>query len=717
MRCQNLVVGLVACALLVTAVPSIAQIGALDEIIVTAQKREENLLDVPISMTVVQAETLTDLNIKDFTDLQVYIPNFAITQTPANSYVFVRGIGTQGNVLAFESSVALFVDGIYGGRNRQFQDPFLDLERMEVLRGPQGALFGRNTSAGAVSVTTARPTKDPLLRLQADYEFEFGSWSLQGVGSGPVSDNVQMRLAARYADTAGFIRNTFLNRDEPAKEDKSVRWSTAWQPSDKVDVLAKIEYNDSTTIGMPFEFVPGGGQPMFTKRADDGFAPERDDSEALNGLIRADFELAGDHTLTAIAGYSSFEYANAINIQAIAPAHLVVANNEDFDQNSLELRLLSPTGGKFEYVAGLYYDDGDTVIGSQSTTDVPFTPAYPEGVTTRRYTESNDSYAAFAQGTWRVTDAVRLTGGVRYTHVEKDVSLRRSFVGFAPGARNDPIDDKRKENFFNPSANLQWDVNDRWMLFASYANGSKSGGYNGPTSSDPPATYEYEDESSSSIEVGAKGRFDKGFLSIVLFDTDYEDLQKSVLNILTQSFTTGNAAKANSRGVEVEAAWQPLDALRFNTSFAYLDAKFDDYPGAICPFGAPMAPSCNLAGYPLTSAPELSGNVAANLELPVSAGLLFRSNLTATYRSKIFFQPSYNPLEAQDGFWKLDLRAGIAAADDRWDASVVVRNLTDKQTANLIFETFPFFINPAVDRVYLPDLPRTYALQMRYRFD
>ena len=693
---------------------AIAQSEMLDEVIVTAQKREQSLLDVPISMTVIQADTMEKLSVNDFDDLQLYVPNFVITQTPANSFIFVRGIGTQGNVLAFESSVALFVDSIYGGRNRQFQDPFLDVARVEVLRGPQGALFGRNTSAGAVSVTTARPTKAFAASAQGEYEGEFGSYALQGYASGPVSDQVQLRFAGKFADTAGYIRNTLLKRDEPARQEKSARLSTAWQPRDGVDVLAKLEYSKSTSIGSPFEFVPARGQPKLTKAADDGFAPERDDSDSLNGSIRSDFKL-GEHTLTAIAGYSSFQYTNAINIQAIARAHLVVENGEDFGQKSLELRLLSPTNGKLEYVAGVYVDNGDTVINSRSTTDVPFTPAYPEGVTTRRYTESNDSRAAFGTATWHISDVWRATAGLRYTHVAKDVTLRRSFVGFAPGALNTPIDRSRTENFVDPSFNLQWDFTANWMLFATHVKGSKSGGFNGPTSSDTLATYEYQDESSASTEVGVKGSFGNGYLSVVAFNTKYTNLQKSVLNILTSSFTTGNAAAAKSQGVEIEAAWRPVQPLRLNASVAYLDAKFTDYPGAVCPFGVTGA-SCNLKGFRLTSAPKVSGNVSASLETAIADNLKFVSNLTATYRGDVVYQPSYNPLEVQKAFWKLDLRLGVASQDERWSAALLVRNLTDKQTSNLIFETFPFFINTANDRVHLPDRPRTYTLQVRYQF-
>lgn len=691
----------------------------LDEVIVTAQKRAESVLDVPISMSVVQASTLAKLSIRDLEDMQSYVPNLMLTPTPANTYVFIRGIGTQGNVLSFESSVALFVDGIYGGRNRQFMDPFFDLERVEVLRGPQGALFGRNTSAGAISVTSARPTKEFDATVRGEYETEFGSWLASGHVSGSVTDNLQIRLAGKYLDQAGYIHNTLLNRDESQRKDTMARLSAAWQPADSIDVFARLEYGEAEVIGMPFEFVPGGGNPNFTKATNDEIAPERDDSDALNGMVQADFGIGG-HTLTAIGGYSEFSYSNAINIQAIAPPHLIVENAEDFDQSSIELRLLSPSGGVFDYVVGLYADSATSAIDSRSTTDFPFVPGSPNGVTVRHYVEDTDSYAAFAQGTWRFAEDWRATLGARYTSVDKSGRMTRSFTGVAPGALDTPLAMDRDESFFDPSIDIRWDFADGWMTFARYAEGSKSGGFNGPVSSDTEATWMYEDESSETFELGVKGGDSRANVSVVLFETTYEDLQKSVLNIQTASFTTGNAAEARSRGVEIEGVWQSTENLRFDASVAYLDAKYTDYPGAPCPYGTPgfgqTGVSCNVKGWRLTNAPKWSGAATAAYERPMTSALKFLGSATVSYRGDVYFQPSYNPLEMQEAFTKLDLRAGIASIDDRWTAALLVRNVTDEGSSALIFETFPFFINPQLDRVHVPDRPRTFTLQFSYSF-
>lgn len=723
--------------------------GVIEEVLVTAQKREESVLSVPISMSVVQAETLTELSVENLDDMQLYVPNFMVTPTPSNSYVFMRGIGTQGVTLSFESSVALFVDGVYGGRNRQFQEPFLDVERVEVLRGPQGALFGRNTSAGAISITSARPTREFAAWALAEYETEFESWSTSGAVSGPVSDKLQLRFAGRAGETGGYVRNTGLGRYDGEREDASARLSAAWQPGETVNAFAKIEYAQGEMTGFGFEFVPGGGEPVLIKETDDGLAPEYDDSDALNALAQFDFEL-GEHTLTAIAGHSSFEYDNAINIQAITPAHLVVENAEEFDQQSLELRWLSPTGRTLDYIVGVYADRAESIIPSRTSTDLPFTPAYPELITEARYVENTESLAAFAQATWSIRETLRATAGLRYTHIDKEAGLTRSYFAidpvFASGSLDTPLSMARDEDFVDPSFNVQWDFAPDWMAYASYAEGSKSGGFGGPSSEATEETWMYEDEGSVSVELGVKGALSRGYLSLAVFDTEYTDLQKSVLNVLTASFVTGNAAEAQSRGVELEALWKPFDHLTFSASLAYLDAEYTSYPGAPCPSGGQSSdpncapaipappgfppvpcpvnanefqPNCttDLRGVRLTNAPEWSGVIAAQLDAPISDSLKFTGALSGSYRDDVFYQPSYNALEAQGAFWVVDLRLGLASLNERWSAAVLVRNLLDEDSSALIFETFPFFIDPQTDRVHLPDAPRTYTLQLRYQFD
>jgi iron complex outermembrane receptor protein len=204
--------------------PAYAQQGqpagsdAVQEIIVTAQKRAQNLQDVPISMAVIGGDALTRNGVKDFTELKQYVPNFYAQPSPGNNAFFIRGIGSPPGNLAVEQTVGLFVDGIYGGHARQFQAPFLDIERIEVLRGPQGALVGKNTSAGAISGISARPTRDFMARIDGSAEFELGGGSLQGVLSGPLGEALAARIAVRYEKSDGYTHNSQLGGNEPKRE-------------------------------------------------------------------------------------------------------------------------------------------------------------------------------------------------------------------------------------------------------------------------------------------------------------------------------------------------------------------------------------------------------------------------------------------------------------------------------------------------------------------
>ncbi|MCC5867995.1 MAG: TonB-dependent receptor [Gammaproteobacteria bacterium] len=689
----------------------------LDEIVVTAQKREQSLLEVPISITVIGGEALDQFGISDFEELQVQIPNFYFKGTPANAAIYIRGIGTTGNVLAFEQSVALFVDGIYGGRNRQFQQPFLDVERIEVLRGPQGALFGRNTSAGAVNITTRRPTEEFEALASAEYELRYDSWNIGGTLSGPVSDDLQLRFTGEYGESGGYVRNIGMNRDEPQRDKLLARLSATWQATDTVEAFGKLEYAKSDVIGAAFEFIPGGGRATFVKNTVEDLAPIVDESTALNAVLQ--FNMAvGDHELISITGYSSFDYNNAFNIQARQPERLVTLGEEDFRQISQEIRLLSPLDRPIEYVLGLYADRADMEIFRESIVR-PAGVGNPMSITRRWFDQDTNTFSGFGQGTWNLSDSWRVTAGLRWTRMSKEADLERTVIGFSPTARTDPLSRKRTESRFDPSFNVQWDATDRMMWYLSYAEGSKSGGFNGASPNDTEATWEFEEESSESFELGTRIALPGGYLNITGYRATYSSLQQAVLDINTASFITGNAGKARSQGVEVDSAWRLTDALQATASGAYLNAKYVSYPNAPCVWPNNQISGCaeDIAGTRLPNAPRFTGTLGLNWDAPVTAtGIRLLAGMTAAYQGTTIQQPSLDPLLVQSAYWKLNARLGLAAQNDQWYVTLIVKNLTDEITAGFMAETFPAGINPALDRVHLPDPPRTYTLQAGMRF-
>ena len=236
----------IASALLAMGAGSAFELSAavLEEVIVTAQKREESIQDVPISISVVSGKAMDNFNVSAAEELEAYIPNFAVKDTPANNEIYVRGLGSPSGSLSLEQSVGLFVDGVYGGRARMFMAPFMDIERIEVLRGPQGAVVGKNTSAGAISIITAKPTEEAEFRISADYEFEYDSTTLQAIASGPLTDNFLGRLTVKAEDIGGYVKNTMLNRDEADRENLVVRATGVWLASADTTVTGKVEVAD-----------------------------------------------------------------------------------------------------------------------------------------------------------------------------------------------------------------------------------------------------------------------------------------------------------------------------------------------------------------------------------------------------------------------------------------------------------------------------------------
>jgi len=699
----------------------------LEEIIVTAQKREQSLLDVPISVAVVTGETIQDFKVYSFDELDRWVPNFWVNDSPGNNTIYIRGIGTTPGNLAFEQSVTLYVDGVYAGRARQFMSPFLDIERVEVLRGPQGALFGTNTSAGAVSVTTARPTEEFSARASVGYEFEYESYEVTGYISGPMSDRVQGRLAMRYEDVGGFLKNTVTGAEEPESENLVVRGSLAWQPGDNWDILGKIEASNFDTEGSAFQRIRPPDELWDLEKETDGFGGQIDDdkNDALNATLTINYGW-GEHILTSITAFSEYDFTKHIHADQGPTDTWYTTFSEDFSQWSQELRLISPAGETIEYIAGLYYHSNDVdplFAGSQvifPTTVGPFA-----GVHEVYFYQETDLFSAFGALTWNINDRWRVTGELRYSSEDKKARQDRAIVsGFLPPTWADQtISDSRSDSSTDPGMKIQWQATDNTMLYASYAQGSKSGGWQGNARDLTADNWQIDGESSENLEAGLKTTFLSGaaWLGLAFYNTEYNDLQVSVWT--GTRFETSNAAKATSKGFELDGAWQMAEAWSLQGGLAYLDAVYDDFPGAPCRFDEPDCDPAdnNLAGASLGWAPEWSGNLVLSLDQSVGSNLRLLGNLALLYRDDVWLTPSgdASPLIAlQPATTWIDARIGIGSEDGRWTVALVGKNLTDEETIAQSY-VFPFPVNiPGATDMYqiLLERPRTYGIEAVFQW-
>ena len=722
MRTKLLRVGLVTTAIAVLApVGAMAQEpAATDEadsgvIVVTAQKREQDVQDVPISMTVVGGEMLSDLGIQDFNELDRYVPNFYVQSTPGNNAFYIRGIGSSPGNLAFEQTVGLFVDGIYGGHARQFQAPFLDVERIEVLRGPQGALVGKNTSAGAISVVSARPTRDFYAVAEGSYEFELGGTRLFGVVSGPLSDAVSVRVAGQFEDSDGYVENTQLGGMEPKRKSLFGRASLLIDPGNGADLLVKVEGGKVDLTGTGVERYLTADDPDL-RRATGGFPgfmdKDYDNTNAVNASATANIDI-GDHVLTSVTGYSAYDFEKRIDADFGPTPALASRFAEKFSQMSQEIRLASPTNRQLEYIVGGYVHINDyDLFGSTLIAFGPF-----NGRSDRAFRQENLSWSGFGSLTFHLTDSVRLLGSIRYTYDRKVAAQQRTNEGAVqPTWIVTPLAGRRVEKEWDPSAAIQWDVTPDAMLYASYGQGSKAGGFIGAQSTTTPAQFQIEPEQAETWEVGAKlALFDRRLrFNFAAYRTDFTNLQVSSFDAFTNAFITNNAGRARSQGVETDFTFQIADGFSLNGSLAYLDAKYLDFPGAPCPFTDPgCAPADNnAAGEALPRSPKWSGTLFADAVIPVGTNLELLANGGATFRSRAYLEDSYNPAASQEGYAKFDLRVGLRRADKRWEIAVIGKNLTNELTAGHAFNT-PLAAG-IISKYIQP--PRTIAVQLRVQY-
>jgi outer membrane receptor protein involved in Fe transport len=763
--------------------PGVAFSQALEEVVVTAQKRAQSLQDVPIAVSALSGDWMKQNNIADLEDVAALVPNLSLSGTPGINTVRIRGLGTGGGNSAFEQSVGMYVDGIYAGRGYQFSLPYLDVERIEVLKGPQGVLFGKNSIAGAISITSARPSPEFEGEIGLSYEAENDGYSVEAVINGELMPGLSGRLAASYIEEGGWIDNTLLNDDDqPEVEMGGYRASLLWEASDTVEVYFKYDHGeyekDGSEMGIK-HIVPGSTNPFMPgnptwlslyQAADpdvgliedqlqsagvsltdepDGYSTDVD-SDAF--ALQVDWEL-GDHTLTSLSGYSTYD-VDTFSDQSFSPLTIINQHGkEEFDQFTQEIRLTSPVGEQFEYIVGLFYMDRTLEFPARYT-DLEFTelfgptlpapaPPLPTALvgasSLKQYDEDTESISVFGQLTWNISDVLRTSLGLRYSHEEKQGDHKHVLyelgttdplnpVGLALydiqfNARDYTYSDDRSEDNVDPSLNIQWDVNNDLMVYAAATKATKAGGYNAGDLSGDPNRIEFEPEEATGYEVGAKGEFldNRLRVNVAAFYTEFDDLQVSALDGNSGGFFIGNAAEATSKGLEIDAIYLLNEAITLGGALAYLDSTFDDFPGAPCAnsiyrqddcVGEGPGSSRNAKGETLPFSPEWSGNLYIDYSAGFTENTVLGMRVDALYVDDFGQSLTYADPLSQDSNVKWNARLSLASADDRWELALVGRNLTDKTTSSFGDATFQ---SPGVYFGNV-DAPRQIFINATWRF-
>lgn len=700
----------------------------IEEIFVTAQKREEGLQDVPIAMSVVSGDQIAEMSIRNLEELSNKTPGFYMMQSPAQSGIYIRSIGSSVSNQGFEQSVGLFIDGVYAGRERLFQAPFLDIERIEILKGPQSVILGKNTTAGAVNITTAKPTDHFVGSLSAMYGDD-EEYEATAIVSGPLSDTLAGRGAVRVSGIDGYIRNTFTDGDEPDVDDLALRGTLRWQPNSDLTALFKAEYARSRQIGNAL--VPSQVTPMQlalaemfdpnivvginsqSKSADSETLPggeEYNDLNSYNLTLTIDYAFS-DWSLTSISAIAGLDYKQGTDGDhlPIPLAAISLTVGSDYEQYSQELRLASAEGNTFEFMGGLYFQHGDTNflnwIPCVNFASVPG-PGLPSSFCApAQWSQKQDTASAFVRGTLNITDGLRATAGIRYTHEEKKADNRLTVTrldGVTPNAN--PFDlaiaaavggwashtiprTTRTEQNWSPSFNLQYDVTPEAMVYAYFSKGTKGGGFNPLNGTGAPDAWQFGAEEAKSFEIGTKTRlFDNRMaLTLAAFMTEITDFQVSQFDNVT--FKVSNAGSAEVDGVEMDFGWRATEELTISGAASYIHSRYGTFPNSPCWSGQTAEAGCvggfqDLSGDDLQYAVDWTASLAAEFNRELGSNLLLNLHADIYSSDARTLAPDNDPRAIQPNYTKVNARIGLGNVDGRWELAVVGKNLTDKVTKN-----------------------------------
>ena len=676
--------------------------AAPGEIIVTAQRRAERQVDVPIAITAVSGKSLVAAGITSTAELGQVVPGLRLDLSGAFFQPTVRGVGSATAGVGVTSNVTTYIDGVY--RPSPFTTNFElgDLETIQVLKGPQGTLFGRNATGGAILVKTADPTFVPHGSAKVSYG-RYNEAHASATASTGISDKIAIAISGIYARSDGFVKDVNTGRNAGRFERYGVRGKILFKPSDDVSFLLTGEHyraHDDNVIaynafdGRTFaRAVPGIAVPTERGRVASDIKP-RYDVERNAVSLRGVFEMNGG-TATSITAYSTDKVPHQlIDFDATALPGLAVDipfSEKTFTQ---ELTFVSKTDGPVDYTFGLYYfyDKGVQAPYSVSIGGGAPIDFFHVGVTT-------NAYAAFMDLTYKLGPRLTLTAGARYS-IENQTGYFEFFPAYTHVSRHAQF------HGFTPRAILRYEVADDANVYLSYNRGFKAGGFAPTTGNLTP----FKNEQIDAYEVGfkiARPTFD---LQTSAFYYDYKDLQ--IANYSSGVGVIQNAAKSKIYGADVQASVRPTDRFKLQAGVAYTHSEYSSFPSAsIYPGIGTVADPVRVAqtdasGQTLLRTPKFTGSISANYDQPIGDNnLKFSANYYRT--SKFKFDPVGQ--FQQKGYGLLSARIAFSPADEHFTIAVFGNNLTDE---TYLTQVLPF--SGAILQTY--GTPRTYGVEASVKF-
>ena len=712
-----------------TAAADAPAAGTVEEVVVTAQKRAENIQNVPLSITAVSAKAMEAKGVENATDLVRVVPNLRLDSIAQQSGVAIRirGFGASSNA-AIDPSVAPYIDGVFIPRPGAILTSFLDVESVEALRGPQGTLFGRNATVGAISIKTHAPN---LNGFGAEIAGELGNYDrrkIEGMVNLPVNDHFGLRFAGLATSTDGFVKNVRDGSTHGQNDTVEGRASAKWLITDHLTWTVRADYAKTSGDGTAINQVDTstanatqlanfaartGSNPAYLTYPPSFNADQRYDNQNLNDKqygVASDlsWEVGDGHTLRLIDSWRNWKNEQSDGDVVFTPLDLLTRDATfDSDSNSHELQFISKKGafldGKLDFVAGLYafeekYQIGEVFnLGSQYCSFAVAAAAPPlvgacnaspkVGAATGLFDQKATSIAAYIQGNYAITPTVDLTLGARETQDKKSGSFVETLTNPTAALLRVPENTQLSFKDTQPSwrGNVSWHINPDVMAFVTYSTGYKSGGLNSAGGALALGQKRiFNSETSKDWEAGVKSvLFNRRLLlNFTAYRTDLEDFQDRTFDGV--SFVVRNAGNVRAQGFELEGQAKPTDHINIDLGVAYLDSTFTanhNAPGLTACNGT--ATSCPLVQDLTGRTPNFSPKWNNTLGLEYVTSPLF-GGFTATLRADATYNSSYsttndlNPQGIVEGVTLYGGRITLTSPDHSWNVALFDNNVFNK---------------------------------------
>lgn len=689
--------------------------SSVEDIIVTARRTEESAQKTPLALTAFSGETLERVGAQQVTDLQGAVPNLNIVQGRGSSNstnIYIRGVGQPDALQTFDPAVGVYVDDVYYSRIRGSQFDLLDLERVEILRGPQGTLYGKNTIGGAMKLVSRRPNQEFRARASAAYG-DYDLMEVQGAVSGPVTDTLALGLSVLHSERGGYVTDPATGAEYNDKNSSAARASLAWDPTSTFRIDLNLDYSKddaglnvgqaqnslTNLLGAPAYSVPTPTPEYDFKTRTTPGLPNETRLETWGSALRMTWDLSDRLALKSITSYRELNTDDYIDFDAtelqLADALVAV----DQKQTSQEFQL-TYSSDRLTAVGGVYWLKEEVGSHQESynddlTANLVFLPLWNGDYTFTRFIDDDletTSKAIFGNVSYAVTDALRLSAGVRYTEEEKeydrftyvvsDSPFLVSRYGFAPPTG------KWDDTSIMLSADYQ--LSDDAMVYARYAQGFKSGGFNGRANSLTEATA-YDPETADTFEVGAKTTFwDRRLrLNIASFMTKYENFQARVSGVENDPVTgvpvgvlsVINAGELDIFGFELEGVVVPTQGLTLDAQVGFLDADYKEFNDArFTAFGGSRAfqdPAFS-PKWTLRMGGQYEWALAGGSSVTLGGAAKYRSEMALAVDNTLTNTDTKLSSMYQDAYWLYDARVVWSDASDRYSLGLYGQNLSDE---------------------------------------